>query len=114
VIVYKLIENYFYTIYLILYEKTPAFVCFEHFNIFEHLGANDNERKGIFKRTNGKPIEYSMWNGNKPKNVHGRENCVVKNDAEGWWSNLYCNRYNPYICEKEKGKCLCSSKIYPH
>ncbi len=25
---------------------------------------------------------------------------------DGMWNDLYCYRYLPYICEKEKGKCF--------
>ena len=67
------------------------------------IGANDIEREGHFKWSDGSPFSFKFWWTGEPNNrgSRGPEDCVQLKQAKyrRAWNDLACSFRHPFICK---------------
>ena len=66
------------------------------------IGANDIEKEGSFRWTDGSPLIFTDWGQDEPNNSGGGEDCahiyILKNNM---WNDARCTAKFFFICERE-------------
>ncbi|XP_071041008.1 macrophage mannose receptor 1 [Parasteatoda tepidariorum] len=65
------------------------------------IGLNSLSR-GIFRWSDGSPIDFTYWNENEPNNYQNQEKCCNMYVGNGLWNDENCNTEMNFICKQNK------------
>lgn len=69
------------------------------------IGLNDrkSESSFVWNYAKSSDLKYTSWATGEPNNYNAKcniENCVMMSKASGKWSDVICNAFNSFVCEK--------------
>ena len=66
------------------------------------IGGRDQEQEGIWKWSNGTPLNFTKWGNGQPDDYEKSEDCLQFNGERtiDGWNDLQCEKHQMFVCSR--------------
>ncbi|KAJ8036335.1 Macrophage mannose receptor 1 [Holothuria leucospilota] len=82
-------------------EQDKVFYYASTYTYTDHwIGIREYDIEGTYVWADKTPLDYQHWREGEPNDANGEEQCGEMRTTDGFWNDLNCGDYQPFICKR--------------